>query len=91
MCEVHLKDWEKASGGEVLRLAQAERAHRAGVDAGRRSRRRGSNARLARGGESVLRAGEATGRPLQMAISRYREYWDGGAADVEPEPLAFPA
>ena len=50
---------------------------------------RGSNASHAAAG--VFFAPEK--RPdalLDVAVSERAEYWDGGAADVEPEPLAFP-
>jgi hypothetical protein len=90
VCEVHLKDWEKASGGEkycdwLRRNGHTVPAWMQGAKPGQR----GSNASHAAAG--VFFAPEK--RPdalLDVAVSERAEYWDGGAADVEPEPLAFP-
>lgn len=90
VCEVHLKDWEKASGGEkycdwLRRNGHTVPAWMQGAKPGQR----GSNASYAAAG--VFFAPEK--RPdalLDVAVSEHGEYWDGGAADVEPEPLAFP-
>ena len=90
VCEVHLKDWEKASGGEkycdwLRRNGHTVPAWMQGAKPGQR----GSNASHAAAG--VFFAPEKRPDALSdVAVSEYGEYWDGGAADVEPEPLAFP-
>ena len=88
MCEVHLKDWEKASGGEkycdwLRRNGHTVPAWMQGAKPGQR----GSNASHAAAG--VFFAPEK--RPdalLDVAVSERAEYWDGRSG--RGPGLAFP-
>jgi hypothetical protein len=89
VCEVHLPDWERASGGEkycdwLARNGHVVPAWLQGAEPGQR----GSNAPNAAAG--VFHEPET--RPdalIDVPVSERGEYWDGGTVDVEPEPLAF--